>query len=117
MSPISSWGLKSAHAGHDVDRCRRKAVPKKTPPRQSVEEKSLAAPPNAGYDRHISVPHQPDKPIDRFFTLDNHHISFLEVDIHLTFVRAEVIPYLPGLRRAYFAKSEQQGAAPLTRQQ
>ena len=94
--------------GHDP--IRRKAVPKKTPPQQSVEEKSLAAPPYAGYDLHIPVPHQPDKPIDRFFTLDNHHISFLEVDIHLTFVRAEVIPYLPGLRRAYFAKSEQQGA-------
>jgi hypothetical protein len=74
--------------GHDP--IRRKAVPKKPPPQQSVEEKALAAPPYAGYDLHIPVSHQPDEPIDRFFTFDNHLTSYFWVDIHLTFVRATI---------------------------
>jgi hypothetical protein len=78
--------------GHDP--IRRKAVPKKPPPQQSVEEKALAAPPYAGYDLHIPVPHQPDEPIDRFFTFDNHLTSYSGADIHLTFVRADIIAYL-----------------------
>jgi hypothetical protein len=49
-----------------------KAVPQKPPPQQSVKEEALAAPPYAGYDLHIPVTHQPDKPINRFVSVDNH---------------------------------------------
>jgi hypothetical protein len=48
-----------------------------------------------GNDLHVPVPHQPDKPIDRFFTFDNHPTSYFWVDIHLTFVRAGIIPSFP----------------------
>ena len=32
--------------------------------------------------------------VDRFFTFDNHLASYSGADIHLTFVRADIIAYL-----------------------
>ena len=78
---------------HGNDSFRGETIPEQAVFQQTIEEKALAAPPDTGDDLHIPVPHQPDKPSDQLFALDNHTISNSWVDIHLTFVCANIIPH------------------------